>query len=312
MCGNKIAYALLAVLLFYIPMYFFPSMIYTDTATMCIPIICLNLFMRLQTEDMSQKKSAILYILIGIAGGFGFVIKPTAAIMFIAIVIICCVFIRKPKVYKQISLSAALFAVIIILFMIPYRLHVPEDIREAHSIPYAHWVMMGLQNGGRGTWEEFAKTMSFPTYAEKNANAAAVVKSRLNDMGAKGFVKLMGQKFVVLYSRPDFQPGGIIPFYIFEKDTAAAKLGDMRLDNIFYLVYNALVFYGAAILAYVSVFFKTRNITAYLAMFGIHLFFIFWEVNPRWLTNYFFVLIFLACLSVKALAINEKNCLMRE
>lgn len=297
-CGAKIAYAVLAILFFYIPMYFFPSMIYTDTATMCVPIICLNLFMRLQTESMSQRKNTVFYILIGIISGFGFVVKPTAAIMFIAIVIICCIFIRKLKVYKSIALSIVLFIGIIVLFKIPYQIHVPKDVREANSIPYTHWVMMGLQNSGKGTWDEFAITRSFPTYVQKNANAIATIKSRLNDMGVKGFVKLMGQKLGVLYSSPDLQPGGIIKF---DGNAASMKLGEMRFNNKFYLIYNSIVFYGTIILAFVSIFLRTRNFTAYLAIFGIHLFFVFWEVNSRWLTNYFFVLIFLACLSIKAL-----------
>ena len=298
-CGDKTAWAVLAILFFYIPMYFFPSMIYTDTATMCIPIICLNLFTRLQTESetMSNKKNIAFYILIGVISGLGFVIKPTTAIMFISIVIICCVFIRKLKVYKSILLSVVLFAVIIALFKIPYYAHVPKNIREANAIPYTHWVMMGLQNGGQGTWKEFAKTMSFPTYAEKNANAINTIKSRLNEMGMKGYVKLMGEKFHVLYSSPDFQPGGIIKF---GGRTASENLGDMRFNNLFYLIYNRIVFYGAVILAYAGIFLRSRNFTAYLAMFGVHLFFVFWEVNPRWLTNYFFVIIFLACLSVRA------------
>lgn len=300
-CGYKIAFAVLTILFFYIPLYFFPSMIYTDTATMCIPIICLNLFARLRTEaeSMSEKKIFVFYILIGIISGFGFVIKPTAAIMFIAVVIICCVFIRKLKVYKSIAVSIALFFVIIILFQIPYRIHVPKDIREANAIPYTHWVMMGLQNSGKGTWEEFKTTMSFPTYTEKNANAINTIKSRLNDIGVIGFAKLITEKFSVLYSCPDLQPGGIIKF---GENAASEKLGDMRSNNIFYIVYNFIFFYGTVILAYVSIFLYSRNFTAYFAMFGIHLFFVFWEVNPRWLTNYFFVLIFLACLSIKAIA----------
>jgi len=299
-CGTKIAWAVLAVLFLYIPMYFFPSMIYTDTATMCIPIVCLNLFVRLRTEAMSQKKNTVFYILIGVIGGFGFVIKPTAAIMFIAIVIVCCVFIRRLEVYKSVAISVVLFFAVIALFQIPYRAHVPKDIREAHSIPYTHWVMMGLQNGGRGTWEEFAKTMSFPTHAEKNAHAIATIKSRLDGMGLKGFGKLMWQKLGVLYSSPDFQPGGIIPFGGLEA-SAAVKLGEMRFDSVYYLIYNRIVFYGTVILAFVGILLYNRNLTAYLAIFGLHLFFVFWEVNPRWLTNYFFVFIFLACLSAKAL-----------
>ena len=308
-CGVKVAYAVLAILFFYIPMYFFPSMIYTDTDTMWIPIVCINLFTRLRTEseDISKKKSTVFYILIGVISGLGFVIKPTAAIMFIAITIICCVFIRKSAVYTQIAISVALFIAVIVLFQIPYRIHVPKDIREENSIPYTHWVMMGLQNNGQGTWEEFAKTMSFPTYAEKNANAVTAIKERLNDMGVKGYVKLLGQKLGVLYSNPDLQPGGIIPFNSFDDNTSAAKLGDMRFNNTFYMVYNSIVFYGVVILAYASIFLRNRNYTAYLAMFGMHLFFVFWEVNPRWLTNYFFVLIFLACLSVVSLGQISKN-----
>ena len=42
-CGAKASYIVLILLFLYIPMYFFPSMIYTDTATMFVPIGCLYL-----------------------------------------------------------------------------------------------------------------------------------------------------------------------------------------------------------------------------------------------------------------------------
>jgi hypothetical protein len=298
-CGKKFAWAALAALFFYIPMYFFPSMIYTDTATMCIPVICLDLFMRLRTESgsMGKKKRILFYILIGLISGFGFVIKPTSAVMFIAVVIICCVFIRKAEVYRSIALSLVLFFFVAALFQIPYRIHIPKEVRENNAIPYTHWIKMGLQNGGEGTWAEFAKTMAYPTYAEKTAHTADAIRSRLEEMGALGFAKLLLQKFRVLYSSPDFQPGGIIAF---DQNETTRKIGALRFDNIFYIIYNRVVFYGACALAFAGVFLRTRNFTAYLALFGLHLFFAFWEVNPRWLTNYFFVYIFLSCLTVKS------------
>jgi hypothetical protein len=298
-CGKKIAFAVLAILFFYIPLYFFPSMIYTDTATLAIPVICLNLFHRLRAETMSRRKEWPLYAVIGAVSGVGFVIKATSAIMFIAIVIVCCVFIRRVKVFKYTALSAAVFISIILLFQIPYRSHVPEELREAHAIPYSHWVMMGLANDGQVNWPDYAVTMSLPSYDEKNGNAVAEIKRRLGELGIGGFAGLAVRKLGVLYSRPDFQPGGIIRF----DDTvspAALKLGAMR-DNIFYKIYNGIVFYGAAGLAVLSVLFRTRNYTAYLALLGAHLFFMFWEVNPRYLTNYFFVIIFMACLTVKGI-----------
>lgn len=218
--------------------------------------------------------------------------------MFIAIFIICVVFTRKLKVYKSIALSLACFVFVIAMFQIPYRIHVPKDIRDAHSIPPTHWVMMSLQNSGRGTWEEFAATMSHPTYAAKTEFNIEVIKTRLREMGPRGFGELMMQKMGILYSRPDMQPDGIIPF---DNSETAMRLGRMIFNNIFYLVYNGIFFYGAVILAFVSIFLRARNFTAYLAMFGIHLFFVFWEVNARWLTNHLWVIVFLACLSLKAL-----------
>ena len=298
-CGKKTAGAALAALFFYIPMYFFPSMIYTDTATMFIPVVCLNLFTRLQTgqTQISKKKSAAYYALMGGSGGVGFVIKPTAAIMFIAILIVCCVFIRKAEVYKSIALSAALFFAVILIFQIPYNIHVPKDVREKNALPYLHWVKMGLQNGGKGTWSEFAETMSYPTYAEKSAHAVNTIKARLRGMGVFGFAELLIQKFGVLYSSPDLQPCGII---YFDQNETTQKFGAVRFGNAFYIIYNHIVFYGACALAFAGVFFRSRNFTAYLALFGLHLFFAFWEVNPRWLTNYFFVFLFLACVTVKS------------
>jgi len=158
--------------------------------------------------------------------------------------------------------------------------------------------MMGLQNSGQGTWEEFAKTMSFPTYAEKNANAMATIESRLREMGVKGLINLVRQKIDVFYSCPDLQPGGIIPY---DTNEFAEKIGFMTTRNYYYLIYNCIFFYGVVFLAFASIFVRTRNFTAYLAVLGLHLFFVMWEVNARWITNYVPVLIFLACLTVKAL-----------
>jgi len=296
-CGTKASYTVLTLLFLYIPMYFFPSMIYTDTATMFAPIGCLYLFYRAGEEGCGRRTRFACYVLIGVMSGIGFAVKPTAAIMYIAIVLINCVLTRKLEIYKLTAVSAVFFVLVTAFFQTAYRIHIPGDVRAAHSIPPTHWVMMGLQNDGRVSWSEYVATMSHPTYAGKHANAVAVIQARLGEMGAGGFLSLAARKTGVLYENVDFQPGGIIPFY---KSDAAMRLRALTLDNPVIMVYNGIVFYGAAVLALLSIIFKNRNLTAYAAFIGVHLFFIFWEVNPKYLTNYFFVFIFLACLTVSA------------
>jgi hypothetical protein len=295
--GEKAACCMLAALFLYIPMYFFPSMIYTDTVTMCVPIICLNLSIRIREGTAGRRTETLYYTLMGAVSGLGMVIKPTAAIMFIAVVIICCVFIRTTKVYNLISLSLTVFVLTVLLFQIPYRLHVPKEMREADSIPYSHWVMMGLQDKGQANWDEFLVTMSFPTRSEKNANAAETIKQRLSEMGISGYIRLIGQKYGILYSRSDFKPEGVIAF---GGSAESFKLERMKNNSMFYSVYNGIMFYGVIFLALISIFLYTRNCTAYLAVFGANLFFMLWEVNPRYMTNYYFIYVFLACLTVKA------------
>jgi len=295
----KTARIALLLLFLYIPLYFFPAMLYTDTATMCLPIICIGIYHRICSTDSFTCKTVVLAVLLGILTSVGYAIKPTAAIILIAIVLIS-LFIRKARLFARLGIALTAAAAVIIVFNVIYNRSIPEKTREDYSFPPTHWVMMGLQNNGQVSWSEFEKTLSYATYAEKNAGAVETIKERLKQLGFGGWAKLALKKIGVLYSRPDFAPGGII---VFDSRPASASLNGFRLNNPFYLTYNGIFFYGAFALAFISIFFKKRDPAAYLALLGVNLFFIMWEVNPKYLQNYFLLVVYLASISADNIAV---------
>jgi 4-amino-4-deoxy-L-arabinose transferase-like glycosyltransferase len=307
---------MLLALLLYMPLYIFPSVLYTDVASMSAQIAGLNLYLRLREERRPVWQKLALSIAMGTFIGLGASFKITAVFIFIAIVMTAWLPSERPKrvlnlyAWLLISLVVILFSVIAPRVLI--QRYVTAEQTDRYEVPLLNWVMMGLNENGleRMKWigteigPDYSVTRQIETMDARKQHVIDEIGRRAGEKSFLDFMRLYAKKLRVLYGRVDMAPGALIPFSGLEKDEGnpafRAFLDTARWHPV-YLAWNGLIFYSAVILAVASVFCKRRNVPSLLAFLGFNVFFLIWEVNSRQMTNIFFLILFMASISVHTL-----------
>jgi len=303
---NKcLAFIILTLVLLYPQIYIFPSKIYTDSASMAMPIVALNLFYRIRTEERSKKR-VLLAILMGITIALGATFKPTVAIMFVAMAMLSWIYQERARIYKSLLISGAVMAVILLAFSISRNHVISDELFERHQTPWFQWFVMGLKEEGleENRWDGtrtshfYNVTLNLETRAEREAFIRSELLRLLDEKETLGdWARLFGKKYIVLHYRGDFAPGCTIVFSEYDSGFQA-WLRDNRF-SVPYVLYHRVILYSILFLAYISIFFKGRDWVTSLALFGVYFFFIFLsEVSSRQLSNYFFIFFYLAAISI--------------
>ena len=305
--SRRVAFIMLGVVLIYTPIYVFPTLIYTDVASMAMPILALNLFYRIK-DSACKKKRVVLAILLGVTLAVGTAIKITVLIIFIAMVMLAWIFNERAALYKALLIAALIIVAVMGVSRIHYRHHISDELLERWQTPWYQWIIMGLKEEGLedNMWTGtnvghfYNATFHMETMEERKAFLREEFIRLTSDRNAVDWARLFVKKYIVLHYRGDFAPGATIAFT--PEDTGfMAWYRDVRFTTP-YIVYHRIIIYTITLLAYISVFFKRRDHVAALALLGVYMFFIFLcEVRVRLLTNQFYIFFYLASISVNGI-----------
>ena len=182
---------------------------YSDSLGLLFPILELWILVRLR---FVQKKLPYL-ISLGIIGSIGYHLKPQAGIVLIAAIVLFLIEIvcenqkRKEK--------ALCLATILIVFVLAGA--IPKAIGNALNIPLdknrefgaTHFVMMGMNPEKRGIYsqEDCDYSHSFNDTASRKNGELSIIKERLAEYGAVGYIKLLNEKLLTTYGDGSFAWG---------------------------------------------------------------------------------------------------------
>jgi len=302
--NKRVAFIILAIVLLFPKIYFFPSKIYTDAASVAMPIIALNLFYRMRAEE--SKKWVLFAVLTGVVLALGAAFKPTVAIMFIAMGMLSWIYKAHVRLYKGLLIAGIVMAILLSANMLSRNLALGDEMLERHQAPWFQWFVMGLKEEdlennmwiGTNTEPFYSRTVHMEVRAEREAFIRSELVRLVDEKETMGdWARLFVKKYIVLHYRGDFAPGCTI---VFSEDDSGLKawFGDIRFSAP-YVAYNRVILYSIIFLAYISIFFKRRDWVASLALFGVYFFFVFLsEVSPRQLSNYLFIFFYLSSISI--------------
>lgn len=184
-------------------MYFAAAFFYTET--MSLPFIIFGYFFFLTAGKADTKRSKLIYyLLMGFSFGLGGVIKMTALIPLIAIIIALLIG-KNPKRAAVCAASAGAFFMAITLLIngVIYTYHLDKEVAKEQNMPLTHWVMMGLKGFGGYDPDDFTFTRSFDTHEEAAEAVKKEIYARLDKLGYKGVAELITNK-----TRLDYSDGG--------------------------------------------------------------------------------------------------------
>jgi integral membrane protein (TIGR03766 family) len=200
------------------------SAVYTDTLSLPIGLLIFALYLKIKAE--SRPIALALYsICIGVLVCGGFLLKPSATFVMIAIVLIelflCNYKLLLKHTKKMLTLGCVLTGIgvgfinthVFYNYLLARQTLVPYDASQ--NFPYTHWMMMGLKETeyrgqpgfGRHTREDFLITFELPNKTARIQKNLSVIKERLQNFGLIGYGNFIWNKSIWILGDGTFYLG---------------------------------------------------------------------------------------------------------
>lgn len=287
--GQMMAYALFAVSP---PFYFMAAAFYTDALSMLFPVLTYWLYL-LAKEQPRRSRRLLLYALMGAALALGVQIKPTVAIVLVAIGIDA---LLTWDWRRALAMTAAV-AVLIFAGQAEMKgamyQHLDRAEAERMGTPILHWVMMGLSRNGFYNGSDYEFTRSFTDKAEQDAALKAEIRNRIAARGPSGMVALLTAKGDICFGDGTYGLNDC-----FRRGISETGLWELVLrDGKYYSAYQhvctgmLLALYLLMIASGCRELFairseSLRHMAPRLAVFGLLLFLLCWEARWRYFSNH--------------------------
>lgn len=318
----------LILTLFFLSLFLYTPIIYSDTMTLFIPVGFVYLFSLKDDKKVISKRNIMIFILIGILLFLGKELKITSLIIFIALII--GYFIVKFKLIKFVNIGISLSVLIIceLLFKITI---VNNDkfqfqVNDYGSVPVTHWVMMGVEdidvdNSGRNSYggyneADYKLTESFKSGKDAIRFNLNETKNRISKMGINGYTDYLVRKSINTWTDGYYFSNLKLSINSNHQDSFLYKLllVNSKSTEIFRAISQGIQ-YAFVIILLVSCILKVKLYKNFdylkLAVIGLVIFFLLWENRSRYIFNYIpiFILIIVDFYNNLKEKVDDKKCL---
>jgi hypothetical protein len=291
--GIRKATMALVVSLILSPFVTYTPIYYSDTLS--LPMVIGSLYFYLVSKDKGKIGKLLFIFLVALTGVLGMIIKPTVAILFVAIFIHMLLTERLSSLLKQ----AAIIAIVIFGGLQLYgdavdmTKIIPIPYKQA-GYPYTHWIMMGLK-GPYGFYDYYdvMYTESFPTKETRKEANIKIIRERIHNYGVKGLVNLFSNKNLFVWGDGTFFAPiklnrGVPQYTQYHKYILPLE----KNENGVYIYFCQIVNLSLILLLLISGVYQlskpglTIIILCSLTLFGVGLFFLVWEARSRYLLQF--------------------------
>ena len=283
----------------FIPIYFYSALLYTDTVASVLMLISLIAYYGYTKCQGVKKTICFLITVLGIAIGFKY--KATNSFLLIAI-LMSSLFEGK---YKQIPKFIIGFmpSLLIINFLIGIIYPISDEEYDKYKYPYTHWIMMSMNPDSYGNYSgpDARFTGSFNTYNEKEEAISQVLKERMKTYTFKSFMKkTFVTKNLVIWADPTIAIDNYLsrrPYNNNEITNYVTFQGKKHKDMLTYLRGVYLVIIIGIFISGILII-RRPNYYIYIcqiAIIGIYIFELFWEVHSRYIYNFVPLMIISSC-----------------
>lgn len=163
---------------------------YYYTITLSMPFVMGILYLYVRFLRKKEKHPYVVLVLLGLVVGFGYLLRATTMIPFIA-VIACLLFFGRLQ--KRDLLAASVAVLTIVGVSAGNRQYIGLDTKDT-AFPLTHWVMMSMTSPGSHNEADETYTASFPTAAEKKVADRERLMEKLQAMTAGDLLALAHAK----------------------------------------------------------------------------------------------------------------------
>lgn len=261
--------------------YLYVSYYYTDI--LMLPFASILVYLMVQVKDNNDTKVNILYgILIGVLSVIGYKIR--AVCIFILIAYILYLF-----VVKKVSILKKLIPIMIGLFLMLICVKAMEtnffkDIDENKEFPITHWIMMGVNETKNGYYNQDDYILSKET---KDVNDRIqlnleVIKERLSNQGVWKTGKLLVSKLVTVWGKGDYSYQKYLELVSEYNIFYHYLIEDKNIVLNYLLQFSKIAMLILCICSLFHLLKSNEKSFIAIALFGAVIFYLIWEVCPRY------------------------------
>ncbi len=284
--SNK--FGLIALLFFIINpiFYLYSSYFYTDTLCMPFAAVAMYLLICILKEKHSYKKQIIEIILAGFLLAIGTKIRVVIAILVLAFVLsymlIKCK-LKKKVIFNSIFIISFILGIFILnLFLNQFGTIKNND----DELPISHYLMMGLNLEKSGKWnaEDFNYTLKQTTHEEKVSANIKMINERISEMTVSNYIELIHEKLVLNWTDGDYDIFSKLNNVVEEKNIGYEYIEGNKTKILEYLLQVCKVTLMITFL--IATIAELKNNSEYkyiyIAMLGMFVFYLIWEVSSRY------------------------------
>lgn len=302
---------LVMMMIMFLPFYTYVGMFYTDTMSMPFIAIIIYLCTFVSNDSMNYKKTLLL-VLLGVTAFLGFKMKATVGILLIAFIIFEVITKKSFKI-KIINIAVVLcsfiLAAVIVGSGINGVLPINKKGQSEKSLPYTHWVMMGLGHSGYYNEEVFGngapltysklsavgfydekdvvETSKYDTYNDKIKFNLQEINSKISSYGVSGMAKHLVKKTVCTWGDGTYYALLYLP---------TEKLTPTKIKIYKYVAFGyhitLLFLFIVGLLATIKKRKLNTEFIVYISILGLVIFLSAWETSPRYVLNFMPLILF--------------------
>ena len=299
--GKEKAYFSLLISFFFLPLYLYLPIFYSDTLSIAFgPFL---LFLSTFIEDNKLKKNILIFIFMALALFVGMKIKMTVLFFFVGF-IFYFIIVKK---YKTCLLFLMIFCVCYLGSNIIYQKTIVEresfsfEVNDYGKIPVTHWLMMGIEdpnadNSDRNSYggynlKDYEITQSYKTGKDSVPRHFEEIDKRLKNYGFFGYMDYLTKKAVNAWGDGSYYaPIALTINKNVNHDTEVQKFLTSQNNNVIFYFEEGVQVAFLFILCFSGFYcYKKKDketLVEHMSIFLLLLFLLVWENRSRYLYNY--------------------------
>lgn len=262
--------------------YLYVSYCYTDI--LMLPFASIVIYLMIKIRDNDNLKSNIIYgFLIGAISCIGYSIRAVCVFLLIAYLIY--ILISK----KMMSFLKKLIPIMVGFIVVFTCVNIIEsnfftNLDENKEFPMTHWIMMGFnrESDGYYTQTDYELSKSADNVDERKELNINETKNRLDSLGILGTGKLMLKKLVVIWGKGDYSYQKYLGLVYDYNESYSYLVEDRNIAVNYVLQFSKISILILCIISLIKLLKNKQKSFIAISIFGAIIFYLMWEVCPRY------------------------------
>lgn len=262
--------------------YLYVSYYYTDI--LMLPFASILLYLIINNDcNNSFKKDIIYSLLIGVVSVLGYKIRAVSIFLLIAY-FVYLIFMKKIKKLLRTGIPIIIAAILTLFCLNKLEDNFFKEIDKNKEFPMTHWVMMGLNEEHSGYYSQDDYNLSSSAFDvnERIDLNILEIKNRLSDLGPIGLIKLFCSKLVTVWGKGDYSYQKYLGLVNDYNVSYKYLIEDKNIVINYLLQISKIGILVLVIISLIKLLKENKKSMLAISIFGATLFYLIWEVCPRY------------------------------